>query len=580
MKTNSEVPTSATPKKSTTRKPKEWTLITALDYVLNEAHDSELKPAFYKKCAKPLAFLCERFQMTEVQVVVIAMLIDAGRPLSWKMMGNYLGLSRLSMMVYTEDIEDLVKRRWCCKKAAREMGGNYQGYALEHGVVTAVRQNKVFQPSPIDNLTLQEFVDRISSRIRNCEHNSEVCFEDQIIWMMQVVEANPQLPICSFIQSLSCDIYNKAAFLLVVSDYASWGGTDSEGLSLDDIDSNLPEDFECSFIRRNFQTGNHELFKLGYLEYKCEDGIADNTTYVLTQKAKSELLDGYKVHTAKKHRRRSNNLTDHSKITEKQLYFNESDDSKIQQLVTMLGSEKFTSIQERLEEMGMRKGFACLFYGAPGTGKTESVLQISRLTGRDLMQIDIAGMRDKYVGESEKNIKAVFTSYRTACEEARDNNLPIPILFFNEADGIFSKRTENVDRSVEKMDNAMQNIILQEMENLDGILIATTNLTTNLDKAFERRFIYKVEFHKPDTCVKAKIWQSMLSHISEEDATVLAQRYDFSGGQIENIVRKSAVDYILTGTNANLEQLDKFCQSEILDSKQQCQRISGFSVAC
>ena len=94
------------------------------------------------------------------------------------------------------------------------------------------------------------------------------------------------------------------------------------------------------------------------------------------------------------------------------------------------------------------------------------------------MQVDIAGMRDKYVGETEKNIKAVFARYRDICR----NSEVQPILFFNEADAIFNKRSENIQHSVDKMENAMQNIILQEMEDLDGILIATTNLTSNLDR--------------------------------------------------------------------------------------------------
>ena len=136
----------------------------------------------------------------------------------------------------------------------------------------------------------------------------------------------------------------------------------------------------------------------------------------------------------------------------------------------------------------MRKGFACLFYGAPGTGKTETVLQLARKTGRALMQVNISTIKDKYVGESEKNIKNLFDRYRQLVESE-----PIaPILFFNEADAIFNKRSENTERADDKMENARQNIFLQGMETLEGILIATTNLTSNLDSAFERRFIYKV----------------------------------------------------------------------------------------
>ena len=97
------------------------------------------------------------------------------------------------------------------------------------------------------------------------------------------------------------------------------------------------------------------------------------------------------------------------------------------------------------------------------------------------------------------------------------------------------------------MENSTQNIILQEMDNLDGILIATTNLTCNLDSAFDRRFLFKVQFKNPETDVKAKIWRTMLKRISESDALTLAKRYDFSGGQIENIARKQSIDYVLYG---------------------------------
>lgn len=172
-------------------------------------------------------------------------------------------------------------------------------------------------------------------------------------------------------------------------------------------------------------------------------------------------------------------------------------------------------------------------------------------------------MRNKYVGESEKNIKSVFVQYREVCK----NSDVAPILFFNEADALINKRTENVEGSIDKMDNAMQNIILQELENLEGILIATTNLTSNLDKAFDRRFLYKVKFNNPDEETKYKIWCSMLDDLSQEDARALAHKYDFSGGQIENIARKRAVDYILYGKKADIQQLESFCQSELLEKR-------------
>ncbi|MDR0823373.1 MAG: hypothetical protein LBN20_06320, partial [Endomicrobium sp.] len=130
-----------------------------------------------------------------------------------------------------------------------------------------------------------------------------------------------------------------------------------------------------------------------------------------------------------------------------------------------------------------------------------------------------------------------------------------------------SKRTEVGGRNavVEKSENTIQNIILQEVENLDGILIATTNLTQNLDKAFERRFIYKIEFHKPSLDARKHIWQSIIPTLSDTDAQSLSHSYDFSGGQIENIARKRTVDNIISGEEPNLDKLISFCNEEMFD---------------
>ncbi len=180
-------------------------------------------------------------------------------------------------------------------------------------------------------------------------------------------------------------------------------------------------------------------------------------------------------------------------------------------------------------------------------------------------------IKSMWVGESEKNIKATFDNYRKA---AAENNL-CPILLFNEADAVLGVRQEGATKAVDKMENSIQNIILQEMESLDGIMIATTNLTTNLDKAFERRFLYKIEFAKPNIEAKSSIWHTMLPSLSLDDALILAKKYDFSGGQIENIVRKQTVELIINGIPPSFEAIDSYCQSENIDKPKEYRRI-GF----
>jgi SpoVK/Ycf46/Vps4 family AAA+-type ATPase len=222
----------------------------------------------------------------------------------------------------------------------------------------------------------------------------------------------------------------------------------------------------------------------------------------------------------------------------------------------------------------MHKGFACLFSGYPGTGKTETAYQIARMTGRDLMAVDIAETKSCWYGESEKKIKEVFDSYRTAVE----NREIAPILLFNEADAIISSRKStggSANASIDETENRIQNIILQEIENLDGILIATTNLTQNMDKAFERRFLYKIEFGKPVFDARKNIWASLIPALSDADAGVLANSFTMTGGQIENIARRRTVESVLSGSSPSLARLSAWCRDELSGSKE---KIIGFGV--
>ena len=557
---------------SATDSDNKWSVITALDYVLNEAKGSELCDEFWSKCQSPLEYLESKLQLTKVQIVFLAIMIETGEPISWRGFGKFLNSSRLSVMTYSEEFEELVNKGWIARTLLREIGKRFQGFVLEHGVVTALRHNEIFVPKKISGLGIQEFVDRLEHRLEINLNTMNSDFEEEEEWMQRMCKANNHLQLCHEILRFD-DIHILSLFLLIVYDYAQWAGSNYEGLTYSTIDDTFPPDFEVDNLRKSLNDGTHPLILTGLIEQKCEDGIANHNRYMLTDKCKEELLPLY---TPSRSKCPNDNISkrylkNFEEIKEKQMFYNAEEREQIERLTNLLSQDSLPAVQDRLEQSGMRKGFACLFYGAPGTGKTETVLQIARETGRNILEVDIAGMRNKYVGESEKNIKSVFQRYREICKQSE----VIPIMFFNEADALINKRTENIEHSVDKMDNAMQNIILQEIENLDGILIATTNLTSNLDKAFERRFLFKIEFNKPNYEVKAKLWHSMLKDLSDEQAMFLARNYDFSGGQIENIARKNTIDYILTGNTPSLEQIESYCKVELLDNSQR-KRIGFF----
>jgi SpoVK/Ycf46/Vps4 family AAA+-type ATPase len=177
------------------------------------------------------------------------------------------------------------------------------------------------------------------------------------------------------------------------------------------------------------------------------------------------------------------------------------------------------------------------------------------------------------MGKAKKKIKEIFDNYRHAVE----NSKTTPILLFNEADAVIGKRKINNgnNRSIDQTENTIQNIILQEMENLNGILIATSNLAQNMDNAFERRFLYKIKFEKPSLENRAGIWQSLLPDLPENEAAELSKRFELSGGQIENIARKVEVDWITEGKKTDIAVLAQYCKDELQNDFNTSKRI-GF----
>lgn len=342
-----------------------------------------------------------------------------------------------------------------------------------------------------------------------------------------------------------------------------------------DLDYTIECTYEeyCKFrIAKSFMDESHVLLKYDLLEFTQKDNFSDSYLE-LTTKAK-ELLLGDDAKLFMKSAKGTDIILPEN-IKQKELFYSAENQTEINRLKSSLEDKNFHSIRERLAEKGLPKGIAVLLYGAPGTGKTESVYQIAKETGRKIFHIDISSAKSCWFGESEKIVKRIFTDYKQMCKSARpENGEKLPILLFNEADGILSKRMDSINGSCDQTENTIQNIILEEMEKLDGIMICTTNLAENLDSAFERRFLFKIEFENPTVEAKQKIWKSKLDWLSEDTIAAVAQNYDLSGGQIDNIVRKITMDEVLTGKRPDLAGLTALCKTERLGNA--AERKIGF----
>ena len=246
-------------------------------------------------------------------------------------------------------------------------------------------------------------------------------------------------------------------------------------------------------------------------------------------------------------------------IREKHLFFNRSECESLDELRMLFSTDKFNEVIGRMRKKGMRTGFNCLLYGAPGTGKTEFVNQLARSSGRPIVKADFSELRNRCVGESEKAIRKIFAVYRDMTEKLE----VIPILLLNECDGLLGKRVDVID-SADQLNNACQAIMLEELENLNGICICTTNMPQKMDEAFERRFLYKIEFHNPDESTRREIWHSLRPELSNNDLSVLAGNYRLSGGQIENVVRKMEIYNMIHGVeHTTLDTIKSRCEKEI-----------------
>ena len=533
------------------------TLIGAIEQIVNRAIETHLDEPFYSEAAPFLDYLGNRMALDCEQALVFALFMEQSTD-------NRIQISDFARMVGCRTVrvismmaaaDELVKRR-LIRRVRKE---DCLFYSVPMAVVTAVKEDRLYEPEPIDHLTSEQLFDRMGQIFDEAEEDNSHLLED----LDELVEANLQLPFCQ--QTRAYDL-NKVERLLFYVFCHRFVNLDDDLIG----SHNWLEYFNrrVAFgLKSQLNADRLSLQTQGVIEPCNEEGMGDRRYYHLTAK---ELLFG-DLCLVEQQAKRPNDLLDSATLAPRELFYNPSVERQVDRLGELLLPEHFTGIQQRLEAGGLRKGFACLFYGAPGTGKTETVYQLARRTGRNLMVVDVAQIKSCWVGESEKNIRKAFERYRAYVKEAER----APILLFNEADAVLGIRQEGASRAVEKMENSLQNIILQEMEQLDGIMIATTNLTQNLDRAFERRFLYKIEFERPDAAVKSRIWRSMIPTLDERTAATLAERYDFSGGQIENIARKRTVEMILRGVEPTMEELDEFCRNEQLGNRAKRRRI-GF----
>lgn len=525
-------------------------ILESFEYIVELAEDSNLDSDFLDKASVHIKYASRKLKLTAMQVILLAMFVDRSEDcrILISEIAKYAGCRTTKILRLSDDIDVLESAHYLRASRSRKS----LSYRVPDAVLKSLRQNQpyVYEAEPVPDT--QTFFDRFD-RLMSEKDDDELTHESLLEQTMEMLD---EIKDTAFATELRrCGFGDEDTLLFVFMAHLFVEDND-DNIRFHDIDNLFDNDESPSWVKRELRNRDSRLFGEELIENVNEDGIARSDAFKLTDKAKNELLRELNLNRIGKSEK---GLIKADTLAEKSLIYNTSERDQIIELSSILSENRFNEVQARLRSAGMRPGFCCIFYGSPGTGKTETVYQIARLTGRDIMRVDVDKIKSCWVGESEKNIKALFDRYRNICK----NSKLAPILLFNEADAVLGVRMEGASRAVDKMENSIQNIILQEMETLEGIMIATTNLTTNLDKAFERRFLYKIRFDKPDLESRTKIWQTMLSGLSDRDAQTIARQFELSGGEIENIARKHSVNAILSGNDSiDVEALIDLCRHE------------------
>ena len=538
------------------------TLLEAIERVVELSKDSKMSNDFLLAASPEIGLLTDSYGITEQQAVLFCICMERGpRRVDYDDFARHLDMSNIRVLSYASDIDALVRRRLLRYRDVNDE----DSFDVYQPVIKALKRDEAYQLPPRKGLDCNELFDQLNMLYDDLS-NDAITPDDLLAELETLLADNPQIGMVKHLRELHLGGENLLLLLLFCHLLIN---KDDNAIRFNQMEGVFCEKSAYTRAKGELRRAEHRLMQRGLIEHRSVDGIADTNSYCLTAHAKRTLLAEMKLSGTEE---KIADVLGHATLTAKPMYYPEAIERQVTELGTFFAPKQYAQIRERMQQRGFRHGFSCLFYGGPGTGKTETVYQLARQTGRDIMVVDVPQIKSKWVGDSEKNIKALFDRYRELVHRSE----VAPILLFNEADAIIGIRKNGATNAVDKMENTIQNIILQEMESLDGILIATTNLADNLDTAFERRFLYKIRFDKPDASVRCLIWQQMIPELTATDATTLAAAYDFSGGQIENIARKHAIHAVLHGDpDSLLHTLQDYCATEKLDSKSAVKRI-GF----
>lgn len=526
-----------------------------IERIAKEAEESHLDASKMKVLSPHLKKLADVLKCSREQAFMFALIfyqsLERGS-VDFGDLARHIDIPVMRLLKYKADIDQLVKNRLVRQENRNTFSQKPNlSFYIPRNVIDGTLKNRLTLRSDKINDNF-DFVVRVAEMMQLTREDSgsfETLKED----FQDLCHENSHLNIAQ--KLIGSNIIEYEILILVFAVYKLMNGEEDVLLSeaCEFLESN--KSFQLS-VRRTFLNGNNAVIKRGFIEMK--NGMFRNDSELNVTDSGLQFLMGEESEKFMIRSERNKRELSTESIPPVTLFYNDEESRQLKTLEGLLDAAKFSEMSKRMRDMKMKAGFTVLLYGNPGTGKTESVYQLARLTGRSIIPIEISQTKSMWFGESEKLIRDVFQSYKKLNESSRT----CPILLFNEADGIFGKRTTHMDSAVSQTLNAMQNIILQEMEDFEGIMMATTNLTDNLDKAFDRRFLYKIKFENPTFDTRMEIMRDKFPFLKLESVRQLCEHFSLTGGQMANIAKKCSIHELLNGQLPELDEISAFCRDE------------------
>ena len=383
-------------------------VLESFEYIVELAEDSNLDNDFLEKASRHIKYAGRKLKLTPMQVILLAMFVDRSEDCNIMIseIAKYAGCRTTKILRLSNDIDVLESKHYLRASHNRKT----LTYRVPGEVLKSLRKNEpyIHKAEPVDDT--QTFFDRFN-KLMNEKNDNELTHDSLLEQTMYMLE---EIKNTKFATELRRYRFCQEDTLLFIFMAHLFIENNDDNIGFHDIDDIFDNEEIPGWLKREFRSRRSEHFLAGLIENVNEDGMARSDAFKLTDKAKEELLCELNIENVGKS---DKGLIKADTLAEKNLIYNTSERDLITELSSILSESRFEEVQTRLRSAGMRPGFCCIFYGAPGTGKTESVYQIARQTGRNIMRVDVDKIKSCWVGESEKTSKpylnAIETSVRT-----------------------------------------------------------------------------------------------------------------------------------------------------------------------